>query len=317
MHKPESYAKKFIAAAILLIAVVLTPAMAVPGTVSSGQVVELTPMQVELLKARTEIYFVEYPPKVMPTGLALIKVPWQFGGGFLVGTPSNLAAGLNATAPAKKVEAKTIADGRLSIAAWKRKRSPPPAAGGWFADIYLGAAIPQDEDLKVSASGFQATRSDVDYDNSFTVGGRLGCWLDFYSSFGGALDASFFQPDAKDMDVSVTSVSFLAMLRHPGQKFQPYIGVGLGLFVTDIDITVDLSAVSPGLTETLSDTSIDPGLDARGGLAIQLNQNVAIFGEYRFTYYNAEFKDTIAGVDVTVETDYKTHHLVAGVSYRF
>jgi opacity protein-like surface antigen len=194
-----------------------------------------------------------------------------------------------------------------------------PPLGGLFVEIYGGAAIPQNEKLKATSSAgplTDKTSETVNYDDSFAVGGRVGYWSKIEPYLGAAVDASYYQPEADGIDLNVFSVTVLAMFRYPIGKFQPYLGIGGGLFITDGDIDIRLG----GQPRTVSDTSYDAGFDGRAGLAYQFHPNIAVFGEYRFTYYSAKFKDSFSGAldtDVKVKSDYNTHFLLVGVSYRF
>jgi opacity protein-like surface antigen len=189
-----------------------------------------------------------------------------------------------------------------------------PGFAEWFADLYLGAAITEKSDIDVSVLG-TTVPVEADWDDSVTVGGRLGYWFGNPGWIGLALDASFFKPAD---DTTIVPISALLMLRAPlmkGSEFphgrlQPYIGAGPSVFISSVDD--DVEGVG-----NVSDTSVDVGFDARGGLAFLLTRNVAIFGEYRFTHVSPEFSFDILGFRTKAETTFDTHHLFAGVSFRF
>jgi opacity protein-like surface antigen len=171
-------------------------------------------------------------------------------------------------------------------------------------DLYLGAAITQDEDVTARAGGAKV-KDEADYDTSVSGGGRLGYWFTQYPWLGLSVGASYFAPEEEDTDIDVVPISFLLRLRYPEGKFHPYIGVGPALFYSNVD------------AGDFSDDSLDVGLDANAGLSVDFYQNFAIFGEYRFTYFSPEYKDNISGVNVKLETDFYTHHLLVGVSFYF
>jgi hypothetical protein len=185
-----------------------------------------------------------------------------------------------------------------------------------FIDFYVGAAITRDSDQKVTAPGFSDT-SPIAWDTSVTAGGRFGFWFESLEWVGLALDASFFRPDK---DITVFPVSALAMLRlpllkdndkgFPHGRLQPYIAAGPGLFISRADGNV-------GTFGSVSDTSVDLGVDVRGGLAFLITKNIAAFAEYRFTHVKPEFGFDIAGVKFKTETTLDTHHIVGGVGFRF
>lgn len=77
------------------------PAIAVPVTLSSGKVVDLTARQVELLKQSPGIYYFDHRPENIVSQRVrhwvLVDLPETLGGGFLIGTPQNLAQGFSMT----------------------------------------------------------------------------------------------------------------------------------------------------------------------------------------------------------------------------
>ena len=307
MHKSGGRARRSVSMIIILIVFISTPAMAVSITLPSGQVMELTPDQPELLKQQPDIHFTLQLPEGAMAGSTFIELPDALGGGFIVGSQRQLVAGLIAIGALSQEEAKSI---RATL-----------ARGGMFADIYFGASMPQDEDLHMRSSAFGvvagSTDANVNYDASFTSGARVGYWFKSRLWLGFAMDVSYFEMDSDKKDITLYPISTLLMLRLPKRRFQPYVGIGPALFVSKMKFTVDLSELSSGGTGTFNDTSFDVGLDARAGLAVAWYGNTGIFAEYRFTHHSAEFDDTLAGVKVDVETDSNTHHLMVGISYRF
>lgn len=200
------------------------------------------------------------------------------------------------------------------------------ATAEYFVDIYGGVAIPTDENVTVHGSqgGVTLETSDlVDFDETFAVGGRVGFWyteanpsMDY---IGFALDVSYFKTEAADdfgTDIYVVPITGLIMLRHPGDTFQPYLGIGGGLFISHIEQDVDLSFFGSG-NKTASDTSLDPGIDARAGLGIKVHKNITVFGEGRYTYFEAKYKDTVSDVRVKVETEPNVFYFLGGISFRF
>ncbi len=307
IHKSEGRVRRYVSTIIILTVFISTPAMAVSITLLSGQVTELTPDQLELLKQQPDIHFTLQHPQGAMASITFIELPDALGGGFIVGSQEQLLAGL-------------IAVGALSQEAVKSIR-PTLARGGMFADVYFGASMPQDEDLHMRSSAFggiaESTDADVNYEASFTSGARVGYWFKSRLWLGFAMDVSYFKMDSEKKDITLYPISTLLMLRLPKRRFQPYVGIGPALFVSKMKFTVDLSELSSGGTGTFDDTSFDVGLDTRAGLAVAWYKNTAIFAEYRFTHHSAEYNDTLAGVKVDVETDSNTHHLMVGISYRF
>ncbi len=78
----------------------------------------------------------------------------------------------------------------------------------------------------------------------------------------------------------------------------------------------------PALSETVSGTSLDIGVDLRAGIAWQFQKHLALFGEYRYTNFSADLENTdvlygLAGSKDTIQTRLATNHFLIGISYRF
>jgi hypothetical protein len=186
-----------------------------------------------------------------------------------------------------------------------------------MADLYFGGNITTRADAE--ARTLSRTKTTVEFDTAATYGGRLGYWFEGLPWLGLALDVSFFQPHP---DLSVIPVSVLLMLRYPiwpsevapDGQLQPYLGIGPGVFISHVESGTGLN---PALPSTFSETSVQPGLDLRAGLAWQFHKSFAIYGEYRFTYAKPQFEGDIPVPNATLDTTVSSHHFLVGISYRF
>lgn len=207
--------------------------------------------------------------------------------------------------------------------------NPPFAAAERFADLYVGGTFSTDEDVTISASGGKVTE-EVDFDGSFTVGYRMGYWFERLSWVGVALDASCFTQNTDNADIDIIPVSGLLMFRlplmksndYPKGELLPYVGIGPGIFFSDIEYEVANSPVpdlvgTPGLSGTYSDQRVDIGLDVRAGIKKMFGYFGGVFIEYRFTKFSPDFEDNVLGTKVKTETDLNTHHVLIGFSYNF
>jgi hypothetical protein len=191
-----------------------------------------------------------------------------------------------------------------------------PASAEWFADLWAGASRTESEDLKLTILDVEVSE-EVDYSNTFTVGLRVGYWFDSARWLGLALDASYFRPDP---DLTVFPVSALVLLRlplltsedFPKGRLQPYLAGGPGLFVSKLG--VDLGSDFGGRA---NDTQLDIGLDARAGLTFLFTEDFGIFLEYRMTRVSPEWEISVPDTKANIKTDFNTHHVIGGVSFRF
>jgi opacity protein-like surface antigen len=230
-----------------------------------------------------------------------------------------------------------------AIAAWAviaLSLAADRATAQGYLDVYGGAAFTSDDELVTRLAG-SSLRDDVDFDPSAEVGIRGGMWFPDLPWLGIASDLSYFELDGpssgvdhtvggvpvrtgENVDIDVFPISVLLMLRTKlfmlpcGSQFglQPYVGVGPGLFVSwvhDDALTIGIGANE----ESIDDISYEIGLDTRGGLRLHVTPWVSLFAEYRFTYYEPDLEDDLFGVDVDVESQIATHHVVAGLGFQF
>src|SRR5262249_26300838 len=123
-----------------------------------------------------------------------------------------------------------------------------------------------------------------------------------------------------DLDLSVWTVGFDAMLRWPflkSQQFprgqlQPYITVGPAIFVAHAE---DSRNFEPS-NQSDSDTSV--GVKGGAGDAWQFTKTNAMFGEDRYTDFSPTFtlKDDVLGSG-NLSTAVNSHYVLMGVSFRF
>lgn len=198
-----------------------------------------------------------------------------------------------------------------------------------FFDLELGAAFTHGAEVKVTdTTTFPETvaREDASFDPSLSLGFRLGGWLDPAPFLGFAVDFSFFQAEGGPVERNnIFPLSFLVMFRgsllqspeHPHGRLQPYAAVGPSLFFSDTQ--VDLR---PAVSQRVNTSATNVGLDVRAGIALEVAPQIAIFAEYRFTYFEQHLDETtdlgfFSTLDATSRTTYLTHHALIGVSFRF
>jgi len=204
--------------------------------------------------------------------------------------------------------------------------NPLRAAAERFCDLYVGGSFSTDEDLIISTPLGKVSQK-ASFGNSVTAGYRLGYWLESQEWAGIALEASLFQQSFDNGKLEVFPVSALLMFRIPLLKSRacpkgellPYAGIGPGLFFSHIEYRIENSAIPAfsKISGTYSDNSIDVGLDVRIGIAKPLPRNIALFSEYRYTRINPNFEEDVLGVNVKMETELNTHHILIGFSYFF
>lgn len=183
-----------------------------------------------------------------------------------------------------------------------------------YIDLYAGSA--KTNKGKSDISGGFGTSGDIEYDSSFTAGGRVGGW--FLKYFGVGLDVFHFNSDPKNSALEQSNwgvgLDFMGRLpllvneTMPNGRLQPYLTVGPAIFISTLDF--------PGFT-TEEGSSRSVGFKGGAGLKFLFTPNVGLFGEYRYTDFHS--KDNLRNGPVTGEMTQHigTHHFVGGFSIHF
>jgi opacity protein-like surface antigen len=229
--------------------------------------------------------------------------------------------------------------------------------GAASAEPYLagfaGVAITPDVDLKTEldlngVSILDGTFKDIEVDSTLVFGGKAGYFFSgkiLGGNLGIELDASHFRADVDsqtvrfsgqafglpvDIDTTVqeahadvTTVGLTALYRLalwesaalPNGRVQPYIGVGVAAFIATFETR---TSVFPDNVD-LSETDVEPGIQAIGGLKVFLTRHLALFAEYKFfqtTEFTFRFEETQGPITETARdrSDLTGHQVYGGIA---
>jgi opacity protein-like surface antigen len=209
------------------------------------------------------------------------------------------------------------------------------------AQLYGGAVFfPRTNDTEESSLGSSAVAQNLKVNTNFTVGGRIGYWVDAEKLdwLGIGLDVFYFRAKAPtqtvptavtglgtisardDFSLPVLGIGFdLVRLRapifrseaFPHGRLQPYVAGGPALFIT--------RASSPDGFQPPNQrkTDVALGYKAGGGMTYLFTKAIGGFVEYRFTHFTSEmsFQDTTPPASTeTFKTPLNTHHVIVGLS---
>jgi hypothetical protein len=111
----------------------------------------------------------------------------------------------------------------------------------------------------------------------------------------------------------ITVAPLNLMFRYHKTRFQPYVGVGPGIFFARIE--------DPAFTSGNKQSSMGFGVNAQAGVRYYITRQVALFGEGKFNYNFTKFSfdETPAGNFnlFGFDADYKMFHAVFGLSLHF
>jgi opacity protein-like surface antigen len=215
-----------------------------------------------------------------------------------------------------------------------------PAAAEWNTDLYGGAAWLPSSDLHVHAQNdgneTRLTIFNLDTDTGFIVGLRNGYWLESLPYLGFDFDLFYTQAPVpsqtttgtgsftgkflgKPISVNGEGVASIPDATLPLFGFAPEIRGRWPLAVDDQFPTGRWQPyISAGPTWAFSLNDSHPTVEIGGkvgaGVAFNVTDLVAVFAEYRYTFYpNFELTDH----HVSYKMDIDTHAFVLGASFRF
>ena len=203
----------------------------------------------------------------------------------------------------------------------------------------IGIALPSDvDDIKLSSGAATGTITDLDADNSFTYGFKVGHYFKSIPWLGVEINFQQSDPDVDQQNATatgtlgtftaaatgqgridvnhLTTIGFLAMLRPVENKIfnlEPYLGLGLGVNIVSLGEGTAYSAagVKSGAENLGSDT--DVGFLLSAGLNYEITDHIKAYGEYKYTQSN--FESTTGGVKYEYDVDGST--LMLGAAYNF
>jgi opacity protein-like surface antigen len=216
--------------------------------------------------------------------------------------------------------------------------SPGLAVAEPYVAGYVGMARTEDADLRteIELNGVPFVNGrarDLSFDSSLVFGGKVGYFferdvlggnvgaeldvyhfepnfgaqiVDFSGTFAGVNGNSRIRLQSANIDATAVTVNLLYRFRllsapqYPRGRFQPYVGVGGGAFIAEIETRTSTFDVN----KRIDDTDVRPGIQALGGARFFLARNIALFAEYKFIHtetFSFTFKEsgTISGFPVT------------------
>ncbi len=197
-----------------------------------------------------------------------------------------------------------------------------PAHAEMYVAGQVGVNLPQSlSNVQWSAGGVTLGGNDLSLHNSLMYGAKLGYYFDSLMWLGVETEVFNATPHVKQQNLTIGGIDFGTapglnfrvltwapvniVVRYQMGAFEPYAGVGPGVF---------FSRLSDG---TDSSSSTDIGLNAQLGLRYRVTTNLALFGEWKFNHANLSHSNFLGVNGFDVSADYNAHNLVFGVGYHF
>jgi len=197
---------------------------------------------------------------------------------------------------------------------------PSNSAAEMYAAGMVGYTAPNDlTNIQGTGAASGISLSDLELKSSVAYGGKIGYFFPGVNWLGIETELYNTTPHVKQQSVAASGFGVTvplgtapgfnlrvltwginAVVRYPGNTFQPYAGVGLGVFFAE--------AKFQGQSE--SDTA--PGLNALAGMRWFATDHLALFAEYKYNRATFNLPNVIG-----FEADYSANIFMGGVSYHF
>jgi len=227
----------------------------------------------------------------------------------------------------------------LSIiaAAW----AGAPAEAEWALDAYAGAAWTESADIRITGrdntgSAVDAMIFDLKTNTGVAAGLRAGYWIDPLPFLGLGLDFFYFSVPVPAQTASATGTLTSEIRDKPitintaGQADVPSVTLPALGFSPDLrlrwpfltskaypqGILQPYLTAGPAWVLTLTSDNLDVKLGGKigAGLSVSLVRWVALFAEYRYTFFPGF---TFSHEHVAYKADINTHAAIFGISLRF
>lgn len=194
-----------------------------------------------------------------------------------------------------------------------------------LAEVYVagqvGANVPADlSEMEWSLGGATASGNDLSLQTSFVYGAKLGYYFDRLKWLGIETEVFNATPHLNQQNVLINGVNLGTLpgisnrvltwapvnviVRYQAGKFEPYFGLGLGVFFSHLSAS------------GFSSSSTDVGLNMQLGLRYRLTDAIAMFGEWKYNMADIGH-DNLPGVGQNLDAQYRAHNFVVGLGYHF
>ena len=199
-----------------------------------------------------------------------------------------------------------------------------PVQAEMYVAGQIGAHMPNDaSNVEFSAGGGTVGGSDLALQNSLMYGAKVGYYFDQvkFGNFNLGVETEVFNstPHLKQQGWTaggatetlpgltnrvLTWAPVVALVRYQAGAFEPYAGVGLGVFFSRLALG------------NFSSSSTDVGLNTQVGIRYRVNPNLSLFTEWKYNYANISHGNFI-GIPVDFSYNYNAHIVAGGIGYHF
>jgi opacity protein-like surface antigen len=199
-----------------------------------------------------------------------------------------------------------------------------PAQAELYVAGQLGANLPGDlSNVSWNAGGGSTAGNDLNQQTSIVYGAKVGYYFESLKWLGVETELFSSRPQIKPQDLMIGGISqgtltgvyhrvltwapVNLIVRYQAGAFEPYGGVGLGVFFDHLRGTTNGGA-------DFSSESVNVGLNTQVGLRYRVTKSIATFAEWKYNWTQLT-QDNLAGQKI--QADYNAHNFVVGLGYHF
>ena len=196
-----------------------------------------------------------------------------------------------------------------------------PVQAEMYVAGQVGANLPGDlSDVQWGAGRATASGNDLSLQTSFVYGGKLGYYFDNLKWLGIETEVFNATPHLNQQNVVINGVNLGTLpgisnrvltwapvnviVRYQAGKFEPYFGLGLGVFFSHLSAS------------GFSSSSTDVGLNMQVGLRYRVTDAIAMFSEWKYNMADIGHAN-LADVGLNLDAQYRAHNFVFGLGYHF
>lgn len=199
-----------------------------------------------------------------------------------------------------------------------------PVQAEMYVAGQIGAHLPNNASNVTSGGlGADVGGSDLALQNSLMYGAKLGYYFDQVKlgkfNLGVETEVFIATPHLKQQGATiggttgtlsgftnriVTWAPVVVLVRYQAGAFEPYAGLGPGLFFSNL------------ATGGYSDTNMHVGLNTQVGIRYRVTQNLSLFTEWKYNHAHIEHL-TIGGSPRSLNFDYNVHIVAGGLGWHF
>jgi opacity protein-like surface antigen len=200
-----------------------------------------------------------------------------------------------------------------------------PAQAELYIAGQVGASIPNKFSNVEGVDSLAGTNiSDLKLQNSFMYGAKLGYYFESIKWLGVETEVYNTTPKSKQQDVTINGAPanaigqdirvltwspIVLLVRYPGERFQPYAGVGMGLF---------FARIHDGQSDQSSSDNWRVGLTTQLGLRFLITKHLSVFGEWKYNRASFTFSDsTPTAATGGLKGDYSANIFAFGLGWHF